>query len=141
MMVFAYYKCKPLIKVVPLNFVIHPVYDLFSYTLFISSIIVYKSLLDGGTLKDYLSIGMYNLFFPHQGNTHNTTLLVKTWLDANPNEGLFFLTYDVINYSNFSLKCLPFLLLTSTTSPRLLMMPFSKLLDSMPFPIVLQQLF
>lgn len=27
---------------------------------------------------------------------------MKTWLDANPNEGLFFLSYDAIIYTNFS---------------------------------------
>ena len=27
---------------------------------------------------------------------------MKTWLDANPNEGLFFVTYDAINCTNFS---------------------------------------
>lgn len=42
------------------------------------------------------------IFFSRQGFTHNATLLVKTWLDANPNEGLFFLTYDAISYTNFS---------------------------------------
>ena len=39
-MVFAYYNCKPLIKVVPSNFVIHPAYDVFLYTFIISLTII-----------------------------------------------------------------------------------------------------
>ena len=50
----------------------------------------HKQLFDGGTLQDYLTTGIYILYFLSRGFTHNPTLLVKAWLDANPNEGLFF---------------------------------------------------
>ena len=62
MMVFAYYKCKPSNKVVLLNFVIQAAYDLFPYTFLHKLNTHYKTLLDGGSLQDYLSIGIYNLF-------------------------------------------------------------------------------
>ena len=136
-MVSACYKCRPIIKVASSNFVIHPAYDLFPLQM-TNLDDHYKALYNGGTLQDYLHIGI-QLFFSSRSHLRRNTPS-KSMVGCQ-SQRRFVVPYLRRNQSyQLFPKCFPFLLLTLTILVRLSMIPFSVLLDLTPFHLRLQVL-